>query len=37
MHTFSTLVLYERHGRAAIGYRAEMIDQIEEWQKEAGL
>ncbi len=28
MHTFSTLVLYERHGRAAIGYRAEMIDQI---------
>src|SRR5690606_8556535 len=28
MHTFSTLVLYERHGRAAIGYRAETIDQI---------
>ncbi len=28
MRTFSTLVLHERHGQPAIGYRAETIDQI---------
>lgn len=28
MRTFATLVLYERHGHPAIGYRAETIDQI---------
>lgn len=28
MHIFATLVLYERHGQPAIGYRAETIDQI---------
>lgn len=28
MRMFATLVLYERHGQPAIGYRAETIDQI---------
>jgi hypothetical protein len=28
MHISSTLVLYNRRGRAAIGYRVETIDQI---------
>lgn len=28
MRTFATLVLYERHGQPAMGYRAETIDQI---------
>lgn len=28
MSTFATLVLYERHGHPAIGYRTETIDQI---------
>lgn len=28
MRTFATLVLYERHGQPALGYRAETIGQI---------